>query len=121
MTEKSPADMTFPELCELLSYTPKNRPLTPPEVCEFLGVTDVCLRQQRTGGFGPYFLKAPGSRLVRYAEIDVLRWFAFGRRQSTSELKEQPKRKIQSIPLMVELPPQPGDQPRPWDPQAAQE
>ena len=85
MTEKSPTDMTFEKLCELLSYVPKNRPLTPPEVCELLGVTDMCLRQQRIAGTGPYFLKAPGSRLVRYAEVDVLRWMALGRRQSTSE------------------------------------
>ena len=85
--EKPPANMTFQELCVLLSYVPKNRPLTPPEVCELLGVTDQCLRQQRIAGGGPYFLKAPGSRLVRYAEVDVLRWMALGRRQSTSEGK----------------------------------
>jgi predicted DNA-binding transcriptional regulator AlpA len=97
---KSPKDMTFAELCELLSYTPKNRLLIPLEVCEILGVTDQTLRMGRINGDGPRYIKNSSSRLVRYSEIDILRWVASGLRTSTSEQL-------------------PGQQPRPWDKSSA--
>ncbi|RPI33927.1 MAG: hypothetical protein EHM67_10100 [Hyphomicrobiaceae bacterium] len=85
MAEKSPKDMTFSELCELLNYIPKNRLLTTDELSEIVGLQPATVRAFRFHGTGPKFLKPPGSGVVLYSETDVLRWIASGRKQNTSE------------------------------------
>ena len=76
---------TFEELCELFSYTPKNRPLASSEVAEMFRIHPVTVDQWRVRGDGPRFFSPPGTRRVWYAEVDVLRWLASGEKRSTSE------------------------------------
>lgn len=77
--------MSFDQLCELFTYTPKRRPLSGDEVAEILGVHPNTMNQYRFRGEGPRYFSPPGTRRCRYAELDVLRWLASGARQSTSE------------------------------------
>lgn len=79
------SDMTFDQLCELFSYTPKGRPLDTKEVAEILGVHTNTIEQYRFRGEGPRYFSPPETRLVRYSERDVLAWLAAGVRTSTSE------------------------------------
>jgi hypothetical protein len=79
------ADMTFEQLCELFSYTPKGHPLDSKEVAAILRVHKVTVDQYRLRGDGPRFFSPPGTRRVWYAERDVLAWLASGEKRSTSE------------------------------------
>lgn len=78
-------DMTFEQLCEQFGYTPKNRPLSGPEVAEFYGTSLRTVDGWRVTGTGPRFFSPPGSRRVWYSEVDVLRWLASGEKRSTSD------------------------------------
>lgn len=78
-------DLTFEQLCELLSYTPKGRPLSSRELAELLDVHYVTINQFRVRGDGPRYFQPKGTRRVWYAERDVLAWMADGARKSTSE------------------------------------
>jgi hypothetical protein len=78
-------DMTFDQLCELFSYTPKGRPLDSAEVAAILGIHPGTMPQYRLRGDGPRFFSPPGTRRVWYAERDVLAWLASGAKRSTSE------------------------------------
>ena len=78
-------DMTFEQLCELLSYTAKNRPLTSNEVASLLSVHPITVDQWRVRGDGPRYFKPEGTRRVWNAERDVLAWMAGGAKHSTSE------------------------------------
>lgn len=77
-------EMTFEQLCELFTYTPKGRPIDTGEAAEILKVHPGTLEQYRFRGEGPRFFSPPGTRRVWYAEIDVLRWLVSGAKQSTS-------------------------------------
>ena len=79
------SDLTFEQLCELLSYTPKNRPLTSVEVADLLSVHPVTIDQWRVRGDGPRYFSPTGTRRVWYAEKDLLAWIAAGAKRSTSE------------------------------------
>ena len=78
-------ELTFEQLCETLGYTPRNRPLTSKEVSDFLGVHFATVEGWRVTGNGPRYFNPPGSRIVRYAERDILNWVAAGAKHSTSE------------------------------------
>lgn len=78
-------ELTFDQLCELFTYTPKGRPLDSKEVAEILGVHFNTMEQYRFRGEGPRFFSPPGTRRVWYAERDVLAWLASGAKRSTSE------------------------------------
>lgn len=78
-------DMTFDQLCELFNYTPKGRPLDPREAAEVLSLSVDTLEGYRTRGVPLRHFSPPGSRIIRYAERDVLAWLAAGARYSTSE------------------------------------
>ena len=78
-------NMTFEQLCKLLSYTAKNRPLTSAEVAELLSVHPITVDQWRVRGDGPRYFSPKGTRRVWYAEGDVLAWMASGAKHSTSE------------------------------------
>lgn len=80
-------DISFEHLCEMFNYTPKGRPLTTAEAAEFLQRRKNTLEIDRIKGVGPRFFKSDGTRGVRYAEPDLLKWLAAGVRQSTSESK----------------------------------
>lgn len=79
-------NMSFEKLCELFNYTPKGRPLDPKETAEVLGLAVDTLEGYRTRGVPLRHFAPPGTRIVRYAERDVLAWLAAGARYSTSEL-----------------------------------
>ena len=79
------SDMHFDQLCELLSYTPKNRPLTSNEVAELLSVHPITVDQWRVRGDGPRYFSPNGTRRVWYSERDLLAWMASGAKRSTSE------------------------------------
>lgn len=79
------SDLTFEQLCELLSYTTKNRPLTSVEVADLLSVHPVTIDQWRVRGDGPRYFSPTGTRRVWYAEKDLLAWIAAGAKRSTSE------------------------------------
>jgi hypothetical protein len=79
------SEYPFDQLCELLSYTPKNRPLSSAEVAELLSVHHITVEQWRVRGDGPRYFKPAGTRRVWYAERDVLEWLAAGAKHSTSE------------------------------------
>lgn len=79
------SEMSFDQLCELFTYTPKGRPLDTKEVSEILGIHFNTIEQYRLRGEGPRYFSPPGTRRVWYAELDVLRWLASGARQSTSQ------------------------------------
>lgn len=79
------SDMTFEQLCELFSYSPKGRPLSSTEVAELLGIHPVTVDQWRTRGDGPRYFSPKGTRRVWYAEAEVLRWIASGAKRSTSD------------------------------------
>lgn len=76
---------TFEQLCKRLGYDPKNRPLSPKELADFIGVHRVTVDQFRVRGDGPRFFKPSGTRRVWYSEYDVLMWLVSGEKQSTSE------------------------------------
>lgn len=78
-------DMTFEQLCELFSYTPKGRPLDSEEVADIIRVHPGTMRQYRLRGDGPPFYSPPGTRRVWYSERDLLAWLASGAKRSTSE------------------------------------
>ena len=78
-------EMTFEQLCELFSYTPKGRPLDPKEAAQVLAVSVDTLEGYRGRGVPLRHFSPPGTRIVRYAERDVLAWLANGARYSTSE------------------------------------
>lgn len=79
------SDMPFDQLCELLNYAPKGRPLDPKEAAELIGVSVDTLEGYRGRGVPLRHFSPPGSRIIRYAERDVLAWLAAGARYSTSE------------------------------------
>ena len=78
------SEMTFEQLCELFNYTPRNRPLEPKEVAAILSLSHETLEGYRTRGVTLRYFSPPGTRIVRYAERDVLAWLAAGARYSTS-------------------------------------
>ena len=78
-------DMTFEQLCELFNYSPKGRPLDSKEAANVLSLSVDTLEGYRTRGVPLRHFSPPGSRIVRYAERDVLGWLASGARFSTSE------------------------------------
>ena len=77
--------MSFDQLCELFNYSPKGRPLDPKEAAEVLSLSVDTLEGYRTRGVPLRHFSPPGSRIIRYAERDVLAWLAAGARYSTSE------------------------------------
>ncbi|MDJ1007691.1 MAG: helix-turn-helix domain-containing protein [Paracoccaceae bacterium] len=78
-------DMTFDQLCELFGYEPKRRPLDAREAAALLGVHPSTLEGYRLRGGGPRFFNPPRTRVVRYAERDLLAWLVASARSSTSE------------------------------------
>lgn len=78
-------EMTFEQLCELFSYTPKGRPLSTKEVAELLNLHHVTVDQLRIRGGGPRYFQPNGTRRVWYSERDVLAWLASGEKRSTSD------------------------------------
>ncbi len=78
-------DMPFDQLCELFNYAPKGRPLDPKETAGLIGVSVDTLEGYRGRGVPLRHFSPPGSRIIRYAERDVLAWLAAGARYSTSE------------------------------------
>jgi hypothetical protein len=80
------SDMTFEQLCELLCYTPKGRPLSSAEVAELLSVHPITVDQWRVRGDGPRYFSPQGTRRVWYSERDVLAWMASGEKRSTSDV-----------------------------------
>jgi len=81
----NPDGMTFEQLCELFSYTPKRRPLDVKEAAELLGLSTDGLEGHRKRGVGPRYFMPEGTRRVWYAERDLLAWLASGLRRSTSD------------------------------------
>lgn len=81
MTEK----MTFEQLCELFTYTPKGRPLQALELTELLGISIRTVEGWRQTGEGPRYFNPNGTRRCWYSERDVLEWMAAGEKRSTSE------------------------------------
>ncbi|WP_293940543.1 helix-turn-helix domain-containing protein [Sphingomonas sp.] len=79
------SDLSFEQLCELFNYSPKRRPLEPKEAAEILSLSYETLEGYRTRGVPLRYFSPPGTRIVRYAERDVLAWLARGARYSTSE------------------------------------
>jgi hypothetical protein len=77
--------MTFEQLCELFNYTPKGRPLDPKEAADLLSLSVDTLEGYRTRGVPLRHFSPPGTRIIRYAERDLLGWLASGARFSTSE------------------------------------
>ena len=78
-------DMTFDQLCELFGYEPKRRPLDAREAAALLGVHPSTLEGYRLRGGGPRFSNPPRTRVVRYAERDLLVWLVASARTSTSQ------------------------------------
>ncbi|AVW90643.1 helix-turn-helix transcriptional regulator [Celeribacter baekdonensis] len=78
-------DMTFDQLCELFGYEPKRRPLDAREAAALLGVHPSTLEGYRLRGGGPRFFNPPRTRVVRYAERDLLVWLVASARTSTSQ------------------------------------
>lgn len=78
-------NMSFEQLCELFNYAPKGRPLNSKEAAEVLSLSVDTLEGYRTRGVPLRHFSPPGSRIIRYAERDVLAWLAAGARYSTSE------------------------------------
>lgn len=78
-------EMTVDQLAELFGYELKRRPLDRKEAAELLGLSVDTLEGYASRGVGPESFSPPGTRRVWYAERDVLRWLASGRRRSTSE------------------------------------
>ncbi|MGX1104510.1 helix-turn-helix transcriptional regulator [Bradyrhizobium elkanii] len=72
-------------LAAYFSYPLKNRMLDSWEAAALLGLSETTMRINRIKGTGPKFIKLPGGRLVRYAEMDLLLYLYESRRQSTSE------------------------------------
>ena len=79
------SELSFAQLCELFNYKPKGRPLDPKEAAEVLSLSVDTLEGYRTRGVPLRHFSPPGSRIIRYAEPDVLGWLAAGARYSTSE------------------------------------
>lgn len=77
-------DMSFEQLCELFSYTPKRRPLETSEAAACLSLDERTLENYRYRGVGPRYFNPPHTRKVWYAERDVLNWLASGARHNTS-------------------------------------
>jgi len=77
--------LSFEQLCELFTYTPKSRPLHSHEVADLLGVSIRTIDSWRVGGEGPRYFNPRGTRRIWYSEIDVLRWMASGEKRSTSQ------------------------------------
>jgi Helix-turn-helix domain len=78
-------NFTFEQLCELFCYTPKGRPLDPKEAADILSLSVDTLEGYRTRGVPLRYFSPLGTRIVRYAERDLLEWLACGARYSTSE------------------------------------
>jgi hypothetical protein len=77
-------EMSFDKLCDLFGYEPKRRPLDPKNAAELLGVGVSTLESYRLKGGGPRYFNPRGTRLVRYAERDLLEWLVTSARTSTS-------------------------------------
>ena len=60
------------------------------EAARYCGVSPRTLEKWRVVGGGPYFIRPPGRRLVRYAKADLDAWLVAGRRRSTSEGPSDP-------------------------------
>lgn len=75
----------FEQLCELLAYTPKGRPLHGSEVAELLGISIRTVEDWRQTGEGPRYFSPKGTRRCWYSERDILEWMAAGEKRSTSE------------------------------------
>lgn len=78
-------NMSFDQLCELFGYEPRRRPLDPREAAALLGVHPSTMEGYRLRGGGPRFFSPPRTRVVRYAEKDLLQWLAASARSSTSQ------------------------------------
>jgi len=81
----TPDQVSFDQLCEMFSYTPKGRPLDVKEAAELLGLSTDTLEGYRYRGVGPRYFMPNGTRRVWYAERDLLAWLASGLRRSTSD------------------------------------
>ena len=82
----NPDELSFEQLCDLFGYLPKRRPLDPREAAELLSVHPSTLEGYRLrGGGGPRYFKPPKTRVVRYAERDLLVWLVANARRNTSE------------------------------------
>lgn len=68
--------LSFEQLWELFSYSPKGRPLSSREVAALLFVHPGTVDQFRLRGDGPRYFQPTGTRRVWYAERDVLGWMA---------------------------------------------
>jgi hypothetical protein len=79
------SDMSFDQLCDLFGYSPKRRPLEPREAAILLGVHPSTLEGYRIRGGGPRFFKPPRTRVVRYAERDLLEWLVANAHRNTSD------------------------------------
>ncbi|MEH6758406.1 MAG: hypothetical protein V7676_12990 [Parasphingorhabdus sp.] len=77
--------LSFEQLCELFNYSPKGRPLDPKETANVLSLSVDTLEGYRGRGVPLRHFSPPGSRIIRYAERDVLAWLASGSRYSTSD------------------------------------
>ncbi|OHV76172.1 hypothetical protein LCM4579_27870 [Ensifer sp. LCM 4579] len=80
--------MSFEQLCELFSYTPKRpkkRPLDTKEVSELLGLSTDTLEGYRQRGVGPRYFRPRGTCREWYAERDIMAWMLSGLRHSTSD------------------------------------
>lgn len=77
--------LSFDQLCELFTYTPKNRPLASHEVADIFSVSNRTVESWRVTGEGPRYFNPRGTRRIWYSEIDVLRWMASGEKRSTSQ------------------------------------
>jgi len=77
--------MSFDQLCELFGYEPRRRPLDAREAAALLGVHPSTLEGYRLRGGGPRYFSPPRTRVVRYAERDLLAWLVASARSSTSQ------------------------------------
>lgn len=78
-------DPILEALCARFCYTPKGRPLTTKDLSELTGIAVATIHGWRQTGAGPRYFVPSGSRLVFYAERDVLEWLAAGERSNTSQ------------------------------------
>lgn len=81
----NPDNLSFAELCEFFSYTPKNRELTTAEAADVLGIKPNTLEIKRSAGGGPAYIKPPGCKRVTYNEKVLLAFKYSGLRRSTSQ------------------------------------
>lgn len=78
-------DPEFEAACARFCFTPKGRPFTPKSLSDFTGIAVATINSYRQTGTGPRYFVPRGSRLVFYAERDVIEWLAEGERSNTSQ------------------------------------